>query len=481
MTVPRKKYIMVLLISLAVLAVLLPVTILFSGGVGSDTVAAGEHPLRISEYMSNNAAYPNADGVVCDWVEIENTSDRDFNVSGYRLTDDLTRAKFAFPVGTVIPAGGQVVVWCSPENTGAMYAPFSLKKQGGETVLLMNSANTVLDRIETLHGRRNCAFVRLADDSFTVSADPTPGYPNTEEGRAAYAAARGGATSPLRLSEIMAAASFYTAPNGESCDWVEVENTADQPLDISGMHLSDKEGKLRYTFPQGTRVAPGGFAVVWCSGDESMGGEYAGFRLGKTGEETVILSDAEGNAVDRVTLPYLGDDTSYALSSGGWTVTLRATPGFSNDQDGYDQWLASVGLGNLSVRLNEIVIKNDSGLTDADGDHSDWIELYNAGSTTVNLLGWYLSDNPEKPLRWQMPAAEIAPGGFLVAFASGKDVRGREIHTGFSLSAGETVILSTPLGNAVDSVELPLIAADHSWARDESGDWSERTVPTPGR
>ena len=98
MTVPRKKYIMVLLISLAVLAVLLPVTILFSGGVGSDTVAAGEHPLRISEYMSNNAAYPNADGVVCDWVEIENTSDRDFNVSGYRLTDDLTRAKFAFPV-----------------------------------------------------------------------------------------------------------------------------------------------------------------------------------------------------------------------------------------------------------------------------------------------------------------------------------------------------------------------------------------------
>ena len=134
-----------------------------------------------------------------------------------------------------------------------------------------------------------------------------------------------------------------------------------------------------------------------------------------------------------------------------------------------------------TVTVNEVCYKN-SATADASGyTGADWIELYNAGSTPVNMLGWYLSDNPEKPLRWQMPDAEIAPGGFLVVFASGKDVRGREIHTGFSLSAGETVILSTPLGNAADSVELPLIAADHSWARDESGAWSERAVPTPGR
>lgn len=62
--------------------------------------------------MSANTAYPNADGRICDWIEIHNTSDKPFNVSGYRLSDDVTQAKYAFPVGTVIPADGYIVVYC---------------------------------------------------------------------------------------------------------------------------------------------------------------------------------------------------------------------------------------------------------------------------------------------------------------------------------------------------------------------------------
>ncbi len=347
----RKKYILVLLLSAALLAVLLPVTLRMSGGAGSDRVSMGEHALRISEYMSNNSAYPNADGVICDWVEIENTSGRDFNVSGYRLSDDVTQARYAFPVGTVIPAGGRLVVWCTKEHTGALYAPFSMKKQGGESLLLMNSANTVLDQIETLHARRNCSFIRLEDGSFTVSAEPTPGYPNTEEGRKSYLSAEKHADSPLRLSEVMAGAEFYTAPNGQPCDWIEVENTSDQPLDISGMHLSDKEGQARYTFPEATVLPAGGFKTVWCSGDDSPGADYAAFRLSRQGGETVILSNAAGTAVDRVTLPYLADDASYARMEGGWTVTVQATPGYSNDADGYARWLKSMGMGDMRLIL----------------------------------------------------------------------------------------------------------------------------------
>ena len=128
MTKKLKQYMLVLLASLGLLAILLPVTFYLTGGLGSDRVEEGEHPLRISEYMSNNSAYPNQDGVICDWVEIENTSGHDFNVSGYRLSDDMTQARYAFPVGTVIPAGGRIVVWCSKDHTGALYAPFSLKK-----------------------------------------------------------------------------------------------------------------------------------------------------------------------------------------------------------------------------------------------------------------------------------------------------------------------------------------------------------------
>ena len=56
MPVSRKKYILTLLLSLALLALVLAVALLFSGGAGSDIVRNGEHPLRISEYMSSNAA-----------------------------------------------------------------------------------------------------------------------------------------------------------------------------------------------------------------------------------------------------------------------------------------------------------------------------------------------------------------------------------------------------------------------------------------
>ena len=203
--VKKKTKIAILIASLAVFALVLAAALLFSRGAGSDRVQSGEHPLRISEYMSANTAYPNADGRICDWIEIHNTSDKPFNVSGYRLSDDVTQAKYAFPVGTVIPADGYIVVYCDPETSGGLYAPFSLRRLGGETLLLMNSANTVLDEIETLRCRKNTSIVRETDGSFTVSAAPTPGYANTDEGYTAYLAASGQGTGALRLSEIMAA------------------------------------------------------------------------------------------------------------------------------------------------------------------------------------------------------------------------------------------------------------------------------------
>ncbi len=289
-----------------------PRALLLSRGAGGDRVQSGEHPLRISEYMSANTAYPNADGRICDWIEIHNTSDKPFNVSGYRLSDDVTQAKYAFPVGTVIPADGYIVVYCDPETSGGLYAPFSLRRLGGETLLLMNSANTVLDEIETLRCRKNMSIVRETDGSFlpsplrrrramrTPTKDTPRIWPPPGQGMGA-----------LRLSEIMAAETLFTAPNGALCDWVEIENTGSETADLSGMHLTDKAGEARYTFPEGTLLAPGAFTVVWCSGDGTEGADYAAIRLAKAGE-SVILTDADGNALDRIQTPFLADDTAYA-------------------------------------------------------------------------------------------------------------------------------------------------------------------------
>ena len=89
--VNKKTKIAILAATCAVFALVLAAALLLSRGAGRDRVQSGEHPLRISEYMSANVAYPNADGRVCDWIEIHNTSDKPFNISGYRLSDDVTQ------------------------------------------------------------------------------------------------------------------------------------------------------------------------------------------------------------------------------------------------------------------------------------------------------------------------------------------------------------------------------------------------------
>jgi len=57
------------------------------------------------------------------------------------------------------------------------------------------------------------------------------------------------------------------------------------------------------------------------------------------------------------------------------------------------------------IRLNEIMTSNTKTLQDERGEYDDWIELYNSGSTPVDLGGLYLTDTPDNPTRWQLPKA----------------------------------------------------------------------------
>ncbi|NLK41679.1 MAG: lamin tail domain-containing protein, partial [Planctomycetes bacterium] len=56
---------------------------------------------------------------------------------------------------------------------------------------------------------------------------------------------------------------------------------------------------------------------------------------------------------------------------------------------------------------------NDSTVADDEGQWPDWIELYNGGNETVNLSGWGISDDPERPYRWVFPSVEIGPSSYL--------------------------------------------------------------------
>ena len=71
--------------------------------------------------------------------------------------------------------------------------------------------------------------------------------------------------------------------------------------------------------------------------------------------------------------------------------------------------------------INEFLASNATGLTDEDGDYSDWIEIYNRSSQPVNLSGWALTDDLDQPAKWPFPAITLGSYEYLVVFASGKN------------------------------------------------------------
>ncbi len=119
--------------------------------------------------------------------------------------------------------------------------------------------------------------------------------------------------------------------------------------------------------------------------------------------------------------------------------------------------------GSLSaqdnVRISEFMAVNDGPLADENGDFSDWIELHNAGTNTVNLDGWYLTDRATDLKRWRFPATNMAPNSYLLVWASNKDRRapGAPLHTSFALNSdGEFLGLVKPDGVTVVSSYAPV-------------------------
>lgn len=87
----------------------------------------------------------------------------------------------------------------------------------------------------------------------------------------------------------------------------------------------------------------------------------------------------------------------------------------------------------------------------------DWIEIYNGNSTSVNLEGWYLTDDENNLTKWRFPRIIISRNQYLIVFASEKDRKyspnnypyfdGTYYHTNFELDRdGEYLALVQPDG-----------------------------------
>jgi len=141
------------------------------------------------------------------------------------------------------------------------------------------------------------------------------------------------------------------------------------------------------------------------------------------------------------------------------------------------------------VFINEYSAANYSGIDFQTGPgtaYEDWIEFYNAGSSAVNLAGYYLTDKLTNLQKWQFPAGVTIPAnGFLVVLASSENAfMNNYQNTNFKLTqtkGSEYIILSNTSGIIVDSIKLNYAnQTNHSRGRTTNGaaTWAVFDSPT---
>ncbi len=132
-------------------------------------------------------------------------------------------------------------------------------------------------------------------------------------------------------------------------------------------------------------------------------------------------------------------------------------------------------LGNLVI--NEFMASNNSTEADQDGEFDDWIELYNRGTSTIDISFYTLSDDYEDLGKYVIPFGTSIPADdYLIIWAdSDEDQSG--LHANFKLSAAaESIFLSDASGDIIDEVTYINQVSDISFGRYPNGSGPFQTM-----
>lgn len=178
-------------------------------------------------------------------------------------------------------------------------------------------------------------------------------------------------------------ASYQDVDTGTT-DSIELYNPTGADVDLGGWYLSDSEKTLKkFRIPDGTILKNGGF-VVYTERDfnPGYGANVTDFSLsGSKGEELFLSqSDDTGNLVRLV------DSLDFGPSPEG--VTIGRGPGgvgaFRYQSD------PSLGQDNVGYRVGSLLV-NEIMYRPNGADDLEYVELYNAGVSAVNLSSWQIS------------------------------------------------------------------------------------------
>ncbi len=130
-----------------------------------------------------------------------------------------------------------------------------------------------------------------------------------------------------------------------------------------------------------------------------------------------------------------------------------------------------------NIVINELMSVNRNTVKDTtDDNYEDWLEILNTTNESLDISGFYLSDEFSNSTKWEFPKATVIPANqrIIVWLDEDSNTTLGGIHANFKLSsAGEELIFSRPDGLVLDSLHFGVIPADYSLERcpDGTGDF----------
>ena len=215
----------------------------------------------------------------------------------------------------------------------------------------------------------------------------------------------------------------------------------------------------RYNMPSGT-VSYSTYSTSYAPNNPDVGTMQLAGSLFHQGSNTIAveLHNNSGSSTDLLW------DASLATTASQEAPTYYSTEpeislpttGSVNLTASYRQLTPSErtqqGLG--TVRINEVSGQNDSYINDL-GKKADWLELYNTTDQEVDVEGMYLTDNLQKPTKYQITkgkgraSTKIPAHGYLLVWCDKQESTDQALHASFKIDG--------------DGGALQLMAADQSW------------------
>lgn len=355
-------------------------------------VPASPGAVRLNEVLAANRGIVVNEGGSPDYIELLNLSGVPQPLDQFSLSDDPNRpGRYLFPAGTTIPPHGLLTVWCDEAvSAPGLHSGFELDDEGQTVALFAVTTNgyQLVDTVTYGFQVPDQSVGRLGggpESGAWQLVQPSPGALNTPVPL--------GSPVGLRINEWLA-----TAP--DSPDWFELYNPSDLPVSLSGLFLSDDASSPTNTrIPLLNFIGAHSHRQFLADGEVAKGPRHVDFKLSGNGD-SVVLSDAALRVIDRVVFGPQQVGVSEGRFPDG-ASTWRAFP--ASGSPGEPNFLA----------LPEVLI------TEILGGPEGFIEIQNVGGTTLDLGGWWLSDEVTQLPRFRLPSpASLAPGGFLVLNAS---------------------------------------------------------------